>query len=55
MTDEFFNLEATRYIHEIKKIKLTKENEDCAHHLGVCACGSETKKILQGTNAVESH
>ena len=55
VTDEFFNLEATRYIHEIKKIKLNKVNEDCAHHLGVCACNTETKKILEGTNAVESH
>ena len=43
--DEFFNLEAERYLHEIKKIKLNKETEDCAHHLGVCAINSETKVI----------
>ena len=53
--DEFFNLEAERYLHEIKRIKLNKENEDCAHHLGVCACSSETKKILEGTKGVEAN
>ena len=53
--DEFFNLEAERYLHEIKKIKLNKETEDCAHHLGICACSSETKQILQGTQPIKAN
>ena len=53
--DQSFCLEAERYLHEIKKIKLNKENEDCKHYLGVCACSSQTKKILEGTRAVEAN
>ena len=55
VTEEFFNLEAERYLHEIKKIKLNKEAEDCQHHLGLCVCNSETKQILEGTRAVEAN
>ena len=55
VAEEFFNLEAERYLHEIKKIKLNKENEDCQHYLNHCACDTETKKILEGTRAVEAN
>ena len=55
VTDEFFNIEATRYLHEIKRIKLNKETEDCQHHLNKCACDCETKQILEGTSAVDAH